>query len=325
MRKARRLVQGDRIALVAPASSFDPEDVARGVAEMRRLGFEAVFSGDVFERSLFTAGTAQVRAADFERAWSDPSVAALMAIRGGYGSTQLLPLLDGGGPDAGRDVGSERVRPESTPKVFIGYSDVTAVTTWLTCQRGIAAIHGPMIEGRLAAGADRYDERSLLALLRGDVGFELAPDGLEVFRSGEARGSLFGGTITQLAASLGTPYAFAPPDGCVLFLEDVNERPYRVHRLLTQLRLAGMLGRARALVFGEMRGCDEPTNAERGNTGITARDVIRDVTNGFSGPVLVGFPSGHTAGACWSLPLGVDVTVMAGAHAALVVEESPVE
>ncbi len=309
MRKPRRLGPGDRIALVAPASSFDPADVERGAAEVRRLGFEPVFSSDVFERGLFTAGSAAVRAADFARAWSDPTVAAVIAIRGGYGSSQMLPLLDG-------------LRPAEAPKIFIGYSDVTAVTTWLTCQHGVTAIHGPMIEGRLAAGPHRYDERSLLALLRGDAGFELAPGTLEVLRSGQTRGPLFGGTITQLTASLGTPFAFAPPAGCVLFLEDVNERPYRLHRLLTQLRLAGVFTQARALVFGQMQGCDEPGGA---GDRVTARDVIRDVTEGFGGPVLVGFPSGHTTGACWSLPLGVDVTVLAGARPAVLVEESPVE
>jgi muramoyltetrapeptide carboxypeptidase len=124
--------------------------------------------------------------------------------------------------------------------------------------------------------------------------------------------------MTQLTASLGTPYAFDPPAGCVLFLEDVNERPYRLDRMLTQLRLAGLLSRAVALVFGEMRGCDEP--------GVTllARDVVRRLTVDFPGPVLYGFPSGHTAGPAWTLPLGVRVRVVT-APPAIVVEEAPVE
>jgi muramoyltetrapeptide carboxypeptidase len=232
-----------------------------------------------------------------------------MAIRGGYGSMQTLPLLDG-------------MRPAARPKLFIGYSDVTAMTTWLTCLHEVTAIHGPMIDRCIASGPGRYDAPSLLALLGGDVGFELAPETLEVLRPGEVRGPLFGGTITQLAASLGTPYAFLPPDECVLFLEDVNERPYRLHRLLTHLRLGGVLARARALVFGEMAGCDEPGGVV---PGVTALDVIRDVTLGFGGPVIVGFPSGHTTGACWSLPLGVDVTVTTSPRPAVYLEESPVE
>src|SRR5262249_41615135 len=171
---------------------------------------------------------------------------------------------------------------------------------------------------RLAEGVAKYDERSLLALARDGRGLELEPEGLIAVREGDARGPLFGGTIANLVASLGTPYAFDPPDGCVLFLEDVNERPFRIDRMLTQLRLSGVLGRARALVFGEMRGCDEPGGA------VTARGVIEKLTSDFRGPVLFGFPSGHTTGPCWTLPLGVSVRVSAYPQPMLVVEESPV-
>jgi muramoyltetrapeptide carboxypeptidase len=132
-------------------------------------------------------------------------------------------------------------------------------------------------------------------------------------------GPLYGGTMTQLAASLGTPFAFDPPPGCILFFEDVNERPYRIDRLLMQLRLSGVMSRARALVFGEMRGCDEAGGA------VTARDIIASATADFPGPVLMGFPSGHTTGPCWTLPLGVSVRVNAAAQPSIVIEESPVE
>jgi muramoyltetrapeptide carboxypeptidase len=175
-----------------------------------------------------------------------------------------------------------------------------------------------MLEGRLAKGAAGYDEASFVAFMQDGDGRALSPDGLVVIRGGEAAGPLFGGTIAQLTASLGTPFAFEPPAGCVLFLEDVNERPYRLDRMLTQLRLSGILSRARALVFGEMRGCDEST----GECG--ALDVIRTFAGEFDGPVLSGFPSGHTSGPCWSLPLGVRVRVVTRPRAALVIEESPV-
>ncbi len=143
--------------------------------------------------------------------------------------------------------------------------------SWLTCQCGIAALHGPMLEGRLAGG-EGYDKRSFLELLSGGRGLELAPEGLTVLRAGEARGPLFGGTITQLVSSLGTPFAFDPPEGCILFLEEVSERPYRIDRMMTQLALSGLLAKARALVFGEMRGCDEPG----GNVTRARRDSTHD-------------------------------------------------
>jgi muramoyltetrapeptide carboxypeptidase len=291
--------------VVAPASGCPRDELDRGVAEIARLGYEAVFSDAVFQRGMFSAGPAPVRAADFVRAWQDPSIAALVALRGGYGSVHLLPLLSR----------REIIR---TPKLFMGYSDTTSLLSWLTCQCGISALHGPMIERRLARGAAGYDEQSLQALLRGGQGFELLPDGVVVLNPGDASGPLFGGTLTQLTASLGTPYSFDPPPGCVLFIEDVNERPYRLDRLLTQLASSGLLGRARALVFGEMRGCDEPGGS------IAARDIVDAKTRGFRGPVLYGFPSGHTLGPCWTLPFGVGVRVVTRPRAGLIVEDPPV-
>ena len=305
MNKPRPLRSGDRIAIVAPASNCAREEFDRGVREVARLGYEPVFSEAVFERDVFTAGSAATRAADFVRAWSDPSVAALMAVRGGYGSVQLLPLVEA----------ADLVR---TPKLFIGYSDTTSILTWLTCHRALPALHGPMIEGRLARGRDGYDEASLRAFLQGGAGQELAPDGLSVITHGEAAGPMYGGTLTQLVASFGTPYAFEPPAGCVLFVEDANERPYRLHRMLTQMRLSGVLGRARALVFGEMPGCDEPGGSVR------ARTAVEDAIAGFPGPVVYGFPSGHTSGPCWTLPFGVGVRIVTASRPAIIVEDAPV-
>ncbi len=306
MVKPRALRAGDRVAVVAPASGCAPEAVERGTAELRRLGFEPVYSDAIFERSTFSAGPAAARAADFVRAWSDPSIAALVALRGGYGSGQVLPLL-------------HALAPAVSPRLFIGYSDATAVLTWLTCVCGVTALHGPMIDARFAKGPDGYDERSFLALARGERDIDLRPPGLTTLQDGEASGPLFGGTLTMLSASLGTPYAFQPPGECVLFLEDVNERPYRLDRLLTQLRQGRILDRARALVFGEMRGCDEPDGR------VTAVDAIREATRGFPGPILAGFPSGHTTGPCWTLPLGSRVRVVGGPAPAVIVEEPAVE
>jgi muramoyltetrapeptide carboxypeptidase len=129
---------------------------------------------------------------------------------------------------------------------------------------------------------------------------------------------LVGGTLTQLGASLGTPYAFDPPPGCVLFLDEVGERPFRIDRMLTQLRLAGILGRASAIVFGELPRCDEPGGA------VTARGMIADVLRDFSGPVLAGLPSGHTSGPTLTLPFGVSARVVAGGRPVLVVDEAAV-
>jgi muramoyltetrapeptide carboxypeptidase len=306
IRRPRALQSGDRIAVVAPASWLARDEFERGVAEIARLGFEPVYDDSVFAREAgYLAGPAAVRAETFLRYWSDPGVAALVAARGGYGSVQLLPLI------------GEALR-SGLPKLFVGFSDNTSILSWLTCQGGTTALHGPMLDHRLARGGEGYDESSFLAFLQDGAGMAIAPDGMTVVAHGEHRGPVFGGTLTQLAGSLGTPYAFDPPDGCVLFIEDVNERPYRLDRLLTHLRLGGVLARAGALVFGEMKGCDEPGGA------VLAHDVIAAFARDFPGPVISGLPSGHTTGPTWTLPLGVRAAVVTRPRPAVIVEESPV-
>jgi muramoyltetrapeptide carboxypeptidase len=306
MRKPRALRPGDRIAVVAPASAFVRDEFDAGIAELRALGFEPVYEESVFERRTYAAGSAATRAAAFDRAWRDPSIAALVAVRGGYGSVHLLPLL-------------EPSLFAGLPKAFIGYSDNTSIMTWLTLAGRVVSFHGPMLDGRLARGEAGYDRDTFTrCLCRLEPPGEITHPQVEVLHSGEASGMLIGGTLTQLCASLGTPYAFDPPPGCILFLDEVAERPYRLDRMLTQLYLSGILSRASALVFGEMPRCDEPSGTP------TAREVIEDLTIGFKGPVLFGLPSGHTNGATLTLPFGVEARVVAGKQPAVVIEESAV-
>ena len=306
MRKPRALMPGDRIAVVAPASAFVRADFDAGVAELRELGFEPVYEESVFERRAYAAGSATTRAAAFERAWRDPDIAALIAVRGGYGSVHLLPLL-----------GATLLT--GTPKAFIGYSDNTSLLSWITLTGGIVSFHGPMLEGRLSRGTAGYDRDTFVrCLCRAQPPDEITHPQVEALHSGEAAGLLIGGTLTQICASLGTPYAFDPPPGCVLFIDEVAERPYRLDRMLTQLYLSGILSRASALVFGELPRCDEPGGAP------TAREVVEELTSGFRGPILYGLPSGHTAGATLTLPFGVRARVLTTPRPSLIIEEAAV-
>lgn len=307
MLKPRALRPGDRIALVAPASPFAREIFDAGLAELRRLQFEPVFDDSVFARRGYTAGDAAARARALQRAWADPSISAVMAVRGGYGSVQVLPLLDA----------AEFAR---TPKAFIGYSDNTSLLVWLTERAGIVAFHGPMLEGRIAAGEKGYDRETFTRVLMtpDPPGLITHPD-IEVLRSGEASGVLTGGTLTQLTASLGTPFAFDPPSGHVLFIDEVAERPYRIDRMMTQIRLSGLLARASAIVFGEMPRCDEP-----GDAGPAIRSAVADLVSDVRGPVLFGLPSGHTSGASMTLPFGVRARVVTSPTPGVIIEESAV-
>jgi muramoyltetrapeptide carboxypeptidase len=307
MLKPRALKPGDRLAVVAPASPFGRDEFDRGVAELERIGFEPVYDQSVFERRGFVAGSPAMRAESIHRAWRDPSIAGIIGVRGGYGSAQVVPLL-------------EREEARRAKKAFIGYSDLTAILTFLTLGCDLVAFHGPMLAGRLGAGESRYDRQSLLAAVcRREPMGELTAAAVETIRPGEARGVLLGGTVTQLLSSLGTPWAFAPPAGHVLFLEEVGERPYRLDRMVTQLRQAGVLAKASAVVIGELPRCDEPS----GEPG--ARAVMADLFADFPGPVLIGFPSGHTNGPAMTLPFGVACRVVAGSQPRLVIEEAAVD
>lgn len=305
-RRPARLHPGDRVALVAPASPVQADLLERGADELRTLGFVPVYDERALARHGYVAGTPSTRVANLADAWRDPSVRGLVAVRGGYGSQQLLPYLDP------RWIAAD-------PKVFVGYSDITALLAWHVAHGGVA-FHGPMVEGRLARGQSAYDRASFLAAVTQPVAMgTLAPPGLETFRAGEAQGTLVGGTLTQLASLLGTPYALVAREPTILFLEDVGERPYRLDRLMTQLHQAGTFARVVGLVLGRFPRCDE------GGGGPTARGVLRDLFAQFPGPVVFGFPSGHTDAATWTLPFGVHARLMASVGgAALSIEEPAV-
>jgi muramoyltetrapeptide carboxypeptidase len=305
MRRPPRLGHGSRIAVVAPASGFKREEFEQGVAELERLGLVPAWDESVFARESYVAGSAVLRATAIRKALADPTIDALIAVRGGYGSAQLLPLLD---PEDFR----------RRPKAVIGYSDITALLAFVTQHAGVVAFHGPMLERRLARGAEGYDRASFeRALFRPEPMGEFEAAGLETLVEGDVAGPILGGTVTQLLASLGTPYAFDPPPGYVLFFDEVGERPYRLDRMVTQLRQSGLLARAAAIVFGELPRCDE------GGGETTGRATMRSLLSDFPGPVLIGFPSGHTTGPQQTIPFGVRARVVGDRRAPKLVIEEP--
>ena len=304
LRRPPALRPGDRVAVLAPASPIDRDVFERGITELRGLGFEPVFDARALASTGYLAGSAAERAAAFRQAWDDPDIAGIIAVRGGYGSAQLLPLLDA-------------AALRRTAKPVLGCSDLTALLAYLTTGCGVVGFHGPMLV-TLARGEDGYDRASLLGCLAVPAPLgALRPPGVEAVRGGTARGTLLGGTLTLLAASLGTPFAFSPPEGYVLFLDDVGERPYRIDRMLTQLRQSGLLRAASAVVLAEFPDCGDAA-------GRDARSVCGELLADFPGPVLFGFPSGHTSGPALTLPFGVTVTVAADANPGLIVEEAAV-
>lgn len=306
--KIRPVRPGAKVAIIAPASPLKADSIAenvleRGIAELKRLGFEPVYDDRLNEQRGYVAGSALVRASTIEDALGDPDIAAMIALRGGFGSAHLLPLIDVAAWAKSR-------------KALVGYSDVTSLHVLLNCQAGLVSIHGPMIDRRLSSGPERYEPSSFLtSLLDHPVGEVPAPHAEVLIPGDDAVGPILGGVLSLLTASLGTPYAFDPPNGFILYLDDVGERPYRLDRMLTQLKFARILSRAKAIVVSSMRDCDEPS-------GVGSRDVLRDVLTGFPGPVIFGVTSGHDAGEVVSIPFGVRARVTASPNARLIIEEA---
>lgn len=297
--KFRPVRRGSRVALVAPSSPFDRAAFDDGLAELIKLGLEPVFDELIFERHPIVAGPATVRARSLAQAVGRADVDAVIAVRGGYGSAEVLPLL------------SAEVFHQARTAV-VGYSDVTSLHAYLNGHVGLASVHGAMVDGRLSKGPAGFDAASFLGSLSPAPLGEIATDAMDVIRPGDATGPIFGGTLTQIAASLGTPYAFRPEGAYVLFIEEIKERPYRVRRLLTQCVQSGCLDRVVAVVIGELNGCDEPGGA------FSAEQTLREFFADFPGPVVRGLPSGHTSGPMLSIPFGVDVRVVASGERAVV-------
>jgi muramoyltetrapeptide carboxypeptidase len=286
-RKPRALRPGDVIGVIAPAGPVDEERLKRGVGELERLGFTVRVADGVLERTGFTAGTVGSRVAQIHGFFADPAVAAITCARGGAGTMQLLPHLD---RDLLRD----------NPKPVLGYSDITLLHLEME-SLGVTSLHGPMVARELADGDTAYDRKSLWYALTGEgEPYESEPDDLVVLAEGTGEGVLRGGCLSLLAASAGTPWALRNLDETILFVEDVDEKPYRVDRMLRQLRASGALQGVTGIVFGDMKGC-APSYAET----YRLETVLLEALEGLHVPIALGLSSGHTAQPNLTLPLGV--------------------
>ena len=278
------------VGVVAPSGVVAEERLGAGVRVLESLGLRVVAGEFVLARQAYLAGSDAERGADLQRMLDDPTIRAVFCARGGYGAQRIVPTLD-----------LAAVRRQ--PKPVVGYSDATVLITALV-RAGVVGIHGPMVAVDLARG---LSPRSLAHLERvlSDPSYLWEVEVPLSIRPGRATGRLLGGTLSVLVTTLGTPYA-PDLDGAVLFLEDVHEWPYRLDRLLTQLRQSGKLDRVAGVVFGTMAAC-------RTLDGVGAVEVIRDAFAGAPYPVGFGLPAGHdpadTGVENLALPLGVEVAL----------------
>jgi muramoyltetrapeptide carboxypeptidase len=279
---------GDAVRLISPASWFDPNKVQAGMDSLQALGLQPQLGVNALARyGQYSAGTAEQRLEDLYAAFSDPSVKAIICNRGGYGSAEMLSGLD-------LDV----IR--CNPKIFVACSDITSLETYIHDQTGLVMFHGPMAAGEFAR-PNGVDPVSWQAALSQDCSWQLRTEaGLRTLKAGSAQGKLYGGCLSMLVASLGTPYEIQTKN-TILFLEDIGVKPYQIDRMLLQLRLAGKLDQVRGIVFGPMLDCVQPGNANELLDAVLLR-VLAD----FPGPIAIGLRSGHVLERNITVPIGVE-------------------
>jgi muramoyltetrapeptide carboxypeptidase len=297
------LRRGDTIGIVAPASNVKREDLELGIARLQALGYRVVLGESVYEQDLYFAGSPQARVRDLHGMFQQPDVRAILCARGGYGSNYLLPLID---VDVMR----------GNPKPLIGYSDITSLLTWISDETGLVTFHGPMA-AKDFAHEDGVELDSWFAALEGSASWSL--DEMRGLVNGNGDGVLYGGCLSILVASLGTPYEIQT-GGTILFLEDIGTKPYQVDRMLMHLKLAGKFDGVRGIIFGQMQDCFQP-----GGQNYTLEEVIIRVVGELGIPVAFGLPSGHVRARNVTLPFGVRARLQTrGESAVLTVQEAAV-
>ncbi len=291
----RRLRKGDVVGVVAPASvTYETIEIDYAGDVIRALGLEPRFGANVSKRFGYLAGEDEARAADINAAFADPGITAVFALRGGWGSGRLLPKLD-------------YAAIARTPKLLLGYSDITALLLALYARSGVIGVHGPnllsdwnpfvvevlrdlLFEGKRVEYLPHKPETHSLATMEGRI---------QTLVPGTAEGELLGGNLTVLSSLVGTPYL---PDmrGKLLFLEDVHEAVYRIDRAMTQLRLAGVLAQVSGLIFGEFK--DIPP--ENGYGAFTLAEVLEQHCRAVGKPAFLGAAFGHVSRNS-AIPVGI--------------------
>ncbi len=310
--KPPRLKAGDTVGLVIPSSAqWDPTGIDVLMESLSVLGLKGKLGAHVFDRRGYFAGRDEDRAADLNAMFADPAVNAVHCVRGGWGAARLLPLLDW-------------AMIAKHPKILLGYSDITALLLSFYAKAGFVTFHGPMSGSTWNAFNLDWMKRVLwngeaaVFANQKETDDTLVPvlNRTRTITPGKARGRLLGGNLTVLTTIIGSGYL---PDfkDCVLFLEDVEEQPYSVDRMFTQLRLAGILKSARGVVWGT---CDKCTPGS-GYGSLTILDILNDHLKPLGVPVFSGAMIGHVDRQ-FTLPLGVQVELDADAGTITMLESA---
>lgn len=285
--KSTSLKPGDTIGIIAPASPADPEEQEKALQLFSEFGYNIKLGNSIWQQYGYLAGSDWVRADDVNRMFADPEVDAIFCMRGGYGTPRILDLID------------YRIIRRN-PKIFVGYSDITALHLAIQREVGLVTFHGPMVI-ELAKHPDSLSWFTLFKNLINPYPLGRYEEPMDKYSivEGTAKGRLIGGNLSLLVATLGTPYE-VDTEGKILFIEEVGEKPYRIDRMLTQLRLACKLQRAEGIIFTECTDC-KPEDEKK---SLTIRQILDDIIKPLGIPSYYGLKVGHTQPNL-TLPLGI--------------------
>ena len=277
---------GDTVGIVAPASNIKRADLDAGCEALRRAGYRPVYNEAILDRDLYFAGSIDRRVRELEEMFERDDVRAIICARGGYGANYLLATLN-----------LDKIKAH--PKIFVGYSDLTCLLTYFTDSAGLVTFHGPMAakDWSHADGVDLSAWESALARTNSwDIPLNREVTALA---QGETEGRLYGGCLSIMVASLGTPYEIKT-EGTILFVEDLAAKPYQIDRMLMQLKLGGYFDGVRGIVFGQMLDCIQSSSQD-----YKLQEVITRIVSDLNIPVAYGLKSGHVTSENITLPFGV--------------------
>lgn len=307
MIKPRALNPGDTIALIAPSSPTTKENVERAKNKLMEMGFKVKIGRSCYEAYGYLSGTDEIRANDINQMFSDSQVDGIICLRGGYGTPRILDLID-----------YNIIR--NNPKVFVGYSDITALHLAFTQISNLITFHGPMASSDIIGNFSEFSRTSLLKAITNTepVGNIYNPQGEEIItmNGGIAEGSIIGGNLSLIVDTIGTPYEI-DLKGKILFIEEIGEDPYKIDRMINQLRLTGKLKEAEGIILGDFKNCDSSKHSE----SLTLEQIFNDHIKPIGKPTISNLRAGHCEPMI-TLPFGVKARLDADKKELTILENS---
>ena len=305
MIKPKALKLGDTIGIIAPASPTTKEKVKKSCDKLNEMGFRVKIGKSVYERYGYLSGTDDIRAADINDMFEDKKVKGIICIRGGYGTPRILDLID-----------YEIIN--NNPKVFVGYSDITALHIAINQKSDLVTFHGPMVASDMIEGFSIFSRDNLLKSImnKEPISKISNPEGEEILtiNGGIADGIIIGGNLSLIVDTIGTPYEINTMDK-ILFIEEIGEQPYNIDRMLNQLRLSGKLQEAKGIILGDFNNCE----TENPEENLILEQIINDQIKSIGKPTIYNLQAGH-CNPMLTLPFGVKVRLNADKKELIVLE-----